>query len=254
MMDSFQDARDLSVRSYAGRLNEALLQERIAQLACQQQEAVWWRYEGPDCAPFAINLCWSDDKVVILDIIGDGVGTGRMRQICDALEEVGSLHQTSIIFDEVTNSGMAHVLRHRGFVEDLADEPTMRLAMPDQRVPHFHVTHRETAQIIMEEGLAGGWGDDGYGVYLFNDLGAACAYRDTGGWDGGEPRDLVIIMVRPAAEDIEDIEINASWPNPEDYEHVVLHRLHDASDDDRWRPAIKMLELAPAVEADMAFA
>lgn len=255
MTQAFHDNLPHVTRIYTGALVDAVVEERRIGLGDPQSDCPWWHYAGPDCAAFVISTLWDDHSVMIPTIAGNGCGTGRMTPLCNALEAVCGPARTEIVFTQVTNTGMADVLRQRGFIEEMAETPNMHLPMPDLRQALWHVTHRDHAAVILKEGLAGGWGDDGFGVYLFDDLTAAEDYRAGGGWQDADPDDLVILEILAPRSDIIPVEVNPAWPNPEDYVSVVMRPLEDmADDDDRWRPAIRQLEDAPAPDTDMAFA
>lgn len=85
----------------------------------------------------------------------------------------------------------------------------------------WHVTHIDNLEPIFSEGFEANWGDDGFGVYLFNDLSAAEDYAHNGGWDGSlSTSDAVILEV--VTDEALPIEVNPEWPNPEDYEAVYV--------------------------------
>lgn len=103
---------------------------------------------------------------------------------------------------------------------------------------YWHVTSAANAAAILEEGFEGGYGDDGFGVYLFSDLGAAEDYAAENGWDRSLV-DPVLLEVRCDPRLIWDIDIQPDWPNPEDYEFV--HRFPMREDDQNWKPSITLL-------------
>ena len=82
---------------------------------------------------------------------------------------------------------------------------------------YYHVTDPDEAREILREGFLPGWGDVGFGVYLWGSLTSARRYAKKGGWDKklGDP---VILMVgSPEIRPIHDHEVHPDWPNPEDY-------------------------------------
>jgi hypothetical protein len=102
---------------------------------------------------------------------------------------------------------------------------------------YYHVTHKENVDAIIENGLEGGWGDDGFGVYLFDDLSAAEDYAADGGWEGNLTEETTIILeIEDDGEDIYPIEVQTEWPNPEDYECVVVRPMEDL-EGSTWKPA-----------------
>lgn len=112
---------------------------------------------------------------------------------------------------------------------------------------YWHVTSRENAAAILEEGFLGGWGDDGFGVYLFSDLAAAEDYAGAGGWDG-TLADIAIIEIDDEDPGIRPVEVDPAWPNPEDYEFVRIFPMEDDPGfDEFWIPERRLLEdAAPA--------
>lgn len=85
----------------------------------------------------------------------------------------------------------------------------------------WHVTHKDNTDAILKDGFEANWGDDGFGVYFFDDLTAAEDYAHDGGWDGElDPDDAVILEAE--TEEAYPIEVNPEWPNPEDYEAVYV--------------------------------
>lgn len=99
---------------------------------------------------------------------------------------------------------------------------------------YYHVTTPECAAAILSEGFWGGFGDNGHGVYLYDNANAAAEYAISGGWDGSLKQAVVLELVTDQA-DVYPIDVDPHWPNPEDYESVCLH---PTSEDDEvpWRP------------------
>jgi hypothetical protein len=109
----------------------------------------------------------------------------------------------------------------------------------------YHVTRKANVEAILREGFEGGWGDVGYGVYVYDALGEAENYAASGGWDGeADPEDLAIIEITGAADEVEYVIPDPHWPNPEDYNHVLFHAMEDG---ERWRPDRKCLDDMPSL-------
>jgi hypothetical protein len=104
----------------------------------------------------------------------------------------------------------------------------------------YHVTSPVAAKCILEEGFAGSYGDDGFGVYLFEDLADASGYALNGGWDGSLD-EAVILEVKADVAEIFDITIDPSWPNPEDYDGVLVHYMDEDDEDARWVVDVKII-------------
>jgi hypothetical protein len=98
--------------------------------------------------------------------------------------------------------------------------------------PFYHVTSPENARNIQEIGFLGGWGDVGYGVYLFDGLHLAADYALKGGWDG-ELKEAVIIEIRVNPAELDEIHPDPGWSNPEDYADVLVHHM-DEDDPAPW--------------------
>lgn len=94
----------------------------------------------------------------------------------------------------------------------------------------YHVTERDAAEDILQQGFLGGWGDDGFGVYFYDNLYDARDYVSRGGWDGGL-KDPVILAVEDP--EIYSIRVDPSWDASE-YEHVCVHYMDD--NDEHWIP------------------
>jgi len=101
----------------------------------------------------------------------------------------------------------------------------------------YHVTESDAAADILKNGFAGGWGDAGYGVYLYGTPYSAEEYAARGGWDG-ELKDPVAIEVK--GDDIRKVPIlDPSW-DPHDYEDMYMHPMGE-SDDERWKPRMRII-------------
>ena len=111
---------------------------------------------------------------------------------------------------------------------------------------YWHVTDPDAAAAILEEGFAGGWGDVGFGVYLFADLGAAEDYAAAGGWDGSLGA-TAILEVEADEALIEGIVPDPGWPNPGDYLHVRHVPMADDGEETRWKPLMRIVP-GPAPE------
>lgn len=105
----------------------------------------------------------------------------------------------------------------------------------------YHVTSRANAMSILKEGFQGDYGDAGFGVYLWTCEAAAQDYAEQGGWDGSL-KDAVIVEVELPENDLEMVDPDPNWPNPEDYENVALVRLEEFDDEARWAPTRMIAE------------
>jgi hypothetical protein len=103
---------------------------------------------------------------------------------------------------------------------------------------YFHVAEQSDAQQIMLDGFEGGWGDVGFGVYMYGTLASAQQYASQGGWDGRlkHPCILELRSNEPAL-----VTPEPSWPNPEDYCDVYWHEMDEDREDPpgtNWKPEI----------------
>jgi hypothetical protein len=105
---------------------------------------------------------------------------------------------------------------------------------------YYHVTSAAAARDILKGGFEGGWGDDGFGVYLFGTLDSALEYAQAGGWDKSL-KNPVIIEVLQGGPLVYRITVNSEWPNPEDYEDVFVFYMNADDDNARWRPPMRIL-------------
>lgn len=108
----------------------------------------------------------------------------------------------------------------------------------------YHVTSADDAQNILSNGFEGGWGDVGFGVYVFGNLHDAVGYMDAGGWDGLlDPENAAIISVEVEdASEFERVVPDRDWPNPEDYENVFWHPMED-NVLSQWKPKMEIVGL-----------
>lgn len=88
----------------------------------------------------------------------------------------------------------------------------------------YHVTDRKNVQQIQKDGFIGDWGDDGFGVYLFSDFGAADDYASHNGWDGGLS-DPVILEIEASSDLVDAVIPHPDWPDPDKYEEVRIFRM-----------------------------
>ena len=111
----------------------------------------------------------------------------------------------------------------------------------------YHVTDRENVEPILRDGLLGGWGDDGFGIYLYSDLYDARSYAAGNGWDG-DLQDPVILEIEADNGEVYPITVDPGWPNPEDYENVHVREM-DPDDAGAWKPLrISLLKNSPSPE------
>jgi hypothetical protein len=104
----------------------------------------------------------------------------------------------------------------------------------------WHVTSFELAEIITSDGFLGGWGDAGFGIYLFDDLAVAQDYAANNGWDGSLI-DPAILEVQAPSREIQPVIPDPEWPNPEDYKNVFWAQMNPDQDDITWRPDRKII-------------
>lgn len=101
-------------------------------------------------------------------------------------------------------------------------------------MPYYHVTERQSAPDILENGFLGGWGDWGYGVYLFDNIHDARDFAEGHGWDGAIHHP-VIIEVEPRPGEAVQGDVHPDWPDPERYEAIFYVPMEDDSQD-YWVP------------------
>ncbi|MBW3243495.1 hypothetical protein KUV57_12550 [Epibacterium sp. DP7N7-1] len=123
----------------------------------------------------------------------------------------------------------------------VTEEVTKRASVMSElsKRPYYHVTSPENASDIQSIGFLGGWGDDGFGVYLFDGLHHAADYALNGGWDGALT-EAVIIEIRVDPAELDEIHPDPGWPNPEDYADVYVHRM-DEDDPLPWEVDLEIL-------------
>ena len=99
----------------------------------------------------------------------------------------------------------------------------------------YHVTERENVEDIITNGFMGGWGDAGFGVYLYDNFYQADEYAAKGGWDG-ELSHPVILHI--SANDVERVPVLSSEWDASLYDNMWWHDMEDQQDEDdpRWVP------------------
>jgi hypothetical protein len=93
----------------------------------------------------------------------------------------------------------------------------------------YHVTERETAAEIQRVGFLGGWGDCGYGLYVYTSPGEALAYAKRGGWDKSL-KDPVVLVAHIPLKLLQPPELHPDW-NPKSYECVLWAPMDENSED-----------------------
>lgn len=109
----------------------------------------------------------------------------------------------------------------------------------------FHVTERETAALILEEGFLGGWGDVGFGVYFWSEQQVARAYLEHGGWDGPFEDPVILEVTDPSLVPIDAFLIHPEW-DPDLYSAMLWRPMDEEEPDTPWRPAQLSLLEGPA--------
>ena len=99
----------------------------------------------------------------------------------------------------------------------------------------FHVTERESAALILEEGFLGGWGDVGFGVYFWTDETVCRAYAKHGGWDGLLTDPVILVVEDASLRPIEACDIHQDW-DPKPYMSMLWRPLDEDDPETFWRP------------------
>lgn len=115
-----------------------------------------------------------------------------------------------------------------------------------ERRAFYHVTNSSNVEAILEQGLLPGWGDDGFGIYVFDDLAAAEDYAADQGWDGALAEPVILALEAYPCE-VWEVVPDPHWPNPEDYEHVLRYPADPdaAIDQQYWKPGIRVIPIEP---------
>jgi len=113
----------------------------------------------------------------------------------------------------------------------------------------FHVTERETATRILEEGFLGGWGDVGFGVYFWTDETVCRAYAKNGGWDGLIEDPVVLVVEDTSLRPISAWDIHPDW-DPKPYLSMLWRPMDEDDPDMPWMPdrVFLLAALYPDVE------
>lgn len=116
----------------------------------------------------------------------------------------------------------------------------------------YHVTSIGNAKNIIESGFLGGFGDAGFGVYMFENLWTARDYLDAGGWDNsGDPDEMCILELEVPVGEAEYLTPDPGWPNPEDYADVIFHEMDQDDAEALWQPERKLLADDPESGPDI---
>lgn len=99
----------------------------------------------------------------------------------------------------------------------------------------LHVTERENALSILEGGFLGGWGDVGFGVYLWTDETVARAYAEHGGWDGLLTDPVLLVVEDASLQPIDPCDIHRDW-DPKPYLSTLWRPMDEDDPDTSWRP------------------
>lgn len=95
---------------------------------------------------------------------------------------------------------------------------------------YYHVTAPENVADILANGFIPGWGDWGFGVYLFSDPAVAQDYARKGGWDGDlKGKSPVILEVETWRAT--SGEVHPSW-DARKYETIRWIDMEDHQDED----------------------
>jgi len=109
------------------------------------------------------------------------------------------------------------------------DNPLLKKATYE----YYHVTDRASADSILKNGFEGGWGDLGYGVYLWNGLDTAEDYAAKGGWDHALKDSVILAVSDPQIEEISGADLDPSW-DPAQYAEMYWHPMEEGSGN--WKP------------------
>ena len=104
----------------------------------------------------------------------------------------------------------------------------------------YHVTEQESSPDILQNGFIGGWGDVGFGVYLYDNIYDAQNYAKKGGWDSALENPVIIEV---QADDVERVDnLDADW-DASLYENMWWYDMEDQQDDEdaRWKPIMRIL-------------
>jgi hypothetical protein len=98
---------------------------------------------------------------------------------------------------------------------------------------YYHVTDRASADSILKNGFEGGWGDLGYGVYLWNGLDTAEDYAAKGGWDHALKDSVILAVSDPEIEEITGADLDPNW-DPAQYAEMYWHPMEEGAGN--WKP------------------
>jgi len=113
----------------------------------------------------------------------------------------------------------------------------------------FHVTERENAALILEEGFLGSWGDVGYGVYFWTNETVCRAYAKHGGWDGMMTDPVVLVVEDPSLIPISLSDLPPGW-DKDLYASMLWRPMEEEDPDTPWQPeTLHLLDPPPPDEA-----
>jgi len=100
----------------------------------------------------------------------------------------------------------------------------------------YHVTERATAADIEREGFLGGWGDCGFGLYVYTSPSQAHEYAQRGGWDHGLQDPIVLVAHLPIRL-LQPPDLHPDW-DPESYECVLWVAMDEDAEAEALRPEV----------------
>ena len=81
----------------------------------------------------------------------------------------------------------------------------------EYQTEYFHVTDASSVSDIQKNGFRPGWGDVGYGVYLYGTLTSAQRFARRGGWDKSLKKPVILEIEDSRVRKIESHELDSSW-------------------------------------------
>lgn len=196
----------------------------------------------------------SDSTVELQDIraMQRGGGAECMKYLCGLADSFGvTLELYAYGYDNVPTSQLVKYYTKFGFsIErrgmnnedgvDMKRSPSSSNIITENTAlaRYYHVTDRDYVENIMQYGFYGGWGDVGFGVYLYGNIHDAVALAHKKGWDG-QLVDPVILEVQ--SNDVEKIVPQPGW-NTEEYRDMYWYDMSD-DEDARWCPRVTPIEV-----------
>jgi hypothetical protein len=206
-------------------------EQRPSAVVTSEYSADQWVKSGNDNDWISFEL----DDLSLTGMADKGVTTFKpkpMPKIDDAekmrRDTIKTLQDSNAQLQKTVESLIEKVKQLQG-KKGASGNPLLKKAMYE----YYHVTDRASADSILKNGFDGGWGDLGYGVYLWNGLDTAEDYAAKGGWDHALKDSVILAVSDPEIVEITGADLDPNW-DPEQYVDMYWHPMDEGAGN--WKP------------------